>query len=84
VSAALSRQVRAAEYRRLALDASTLAQASALPRVREKHELAAERWGALAAVDELPVVAPVRAPAPRVRHIPEKLPDIAEDGRCIV
>jgi cell division protein FtsL len=48
----LHRQVRAVEYRRLSVQASTLAQSSTLENVREKHELAAERWAALAALDE--------------------------------
>jgi len=44
------RRVRAREYRALALGASTLAAASALDQVRQKHELAAARWLALAAL----------------------------------
>jgi hypothetical protein len=80
----LNRQIRAAEYRRLALEASTAARASALPNVREKHELAAERWGRLAALDEVPIVGRVKAPMPRLRLIPARLPDIDKDGRCIV
>jgi hypothetical protein len=47
-----NRAVRAAEYRRLAVAASTLAEASVLGRVREKHEFAAASWLALAALDE--------------------------------
>ena len=46
------RDVRAAEYRRLADAASALAQSSPLFHVREKHERAAERWTALAVLDE--------------------------------
>jgi cell division protein FtsL len=42
------REGRAAEYRRLALEADTLGAASPLPHVREKHEKAAETWMALA------------------------------------
>jgi hypothetical protein len=51
---ALKRQVRAAEYRRLALAADTLAENSLLAHVREKHELASARWTALAVLDEQP------------------------------
>ena len=43
---------RAAEYRRLALVARDLADASALANVREKHELAAARWSDLADLAE--------------------------------
>lgn len=70
--AALNKQVSAAEYRRLALEASALAAASQLERVREKHELAAERWGILAEADELPRIGHVRPPAPRVPPDPRK------------
>jgi len=38
-----NRDVRTADYRRLALVETTLAEASGLPRVREKHEAAATR-----------------------------------------
>jgi hypothetical protein len=41
-------QIRADEYRRLAGEASALAQASGLDNVRDKHELAAAQWTALA------------------------------------
>jgi len=50
----LHRQVRAAEYRRLSDQASALAESSTLENVREKHEIAAERWATLAALDEDP------------------------------
>jgi hypothetical protein len=46
------RQLRAAEYRELASAARALADASPLAHVREKHEEAAARWTALAALDE--------------------------------
>jgi len=46
------RQVRATEYRRLAAQAAALAAGSALDHVREKHQVAAARWAALAALDE--------------------------------
>ena len=46
--------VRAAEYRRLAIAAGALAEASPLAHVREKHEEAAARWTALALLDERP------------------------------
>jgi len=48
----LQRQIRAAEYRRLSAQASALAQVSTLENIREKHEVAAERWATLAALDE--------------------------------
>ena len=48
----LKRQVRAVEYRRLALQASVLAEGSTLENVRGKHEVAAARWATLAALDE--------------------------------
>lgn len=48
----LKRQARAAEYQGRALAADTLAAASALDRVREKHEAAAAQWRALAALNE--------------------------------
>jgi hypothetical protein len=81
----LNKQVRAAEYRRLALEAAALAAASPLDQVRAKHELAAETWRGLAAIDELPRDrAPARAAGPRIRLIPPKRPDIDEAGRCIV
>jgi hypothetical protein len=50
--AALKRQVKAAEYRDRASEASVLAGASALAHVREKHELAAARWIQLATLTE--------------------------------
>jgi hypothetical protein len=43
---------RAAEYRRLALAASALAETSLLANVREKHELSAARWADLAELAE--------------------------------
>lgn len=46
------RAARAAECRRLAQHAAGLAQASNLAHVRQKHELAAARWTALAAMDD--------------------------------
>jgi hypothetical protein len=45
---------RAAEYRRLALEANALGAASLLPHVRAKHEKAAETWTALAEKEERP------------------------------
>jgi hypothetical protein len=57
-SGALKRQVRAAEYRRMAMAADTLAENSALANVREKHEQAAARWTALAVLDEQPTRLP--------------------------
>jgi len=52
MSPAAKRQVRAASYRDLAAGAAAAAAASLLSNVREKHELAAARWGELAALDE--------------------------------
>ena len=40
------------EYRRLALQATALAQASGLDHVREKHEKAALQWSELALLEE--------------------------------
>ena len=58
-----NRDVRAAEYRRLATVAQGLADGSALAHVREKHEHAAATWTALAELDERPsVLAPVPVP----------------------
>ena len=48
------REIRAAEYRRLATAAETMAEASQLAHVREKHEQAAAQWTALAMIDERP------------------------------
>lgn len=44
--------LKAAEYRCRALEASTLAGASPLALVREKYEAAAARWTALALLSE--------------------------------
>ena len=52
------RDLRAAEYRLLALAARALADTSPLPHVREKHEVAAARWTALALLDEQPTRLP--------------------------
>ncbi len=46
------KQTRADEYRRLADVATALAEASPLDNVREKHELAAEKWTNLAKLDD--------------------------------
>ena len=46
------RQIRSAEYRDLAAQATSLAQASPLPHVRQKHELSAAKWTDLAELDE--------------------------------
>jgi hypothetical protein len=54
------RDVRAAEYRRLATAAGALAEATPLPHVREKHETAAARWTELAILDEQPTSMPLR------------------------
>lgn len=48
----LQSQVRAAQYRRLSDQASALAVSSTLENVRKKHEVAARRWAALAALDQ--------------------------------
>lgn len=42
------RELRRAEYRRLAIEAMSLAEASNLSHVRQKHILDARRWFALA------------------------------------
>ena len=52
MTATLKRQTRAAEYHGRALEASALAEASPLDRVREKHEAAAARWRELASLSE--------------------------------
>jgi hypothetical protein len=52
MNALLRRQVRAAEYRDKASQATDLARASALANVREKHEVAAAKWSQLAALSE--------------------------------
>jgi hypothetical protein len=48
------RNVRAAEYRRLAENATLLAEGSTLEHVREKHQRAAATWASLAELDEQP------------------------------
>ena len=50
----LKNQLKAAEYRDRAAEASTLAGACILDRVRERHEAAAERWTDLARLIERP------------------------------
>ncbi|HUO23078.1 MAG TPA: hypothetical protein VMU59_11235 [Caulobacteraceae bacterium] len=52
VTASGKKEIRAVEYRRLAAAAGALAEASPLANVREKHELAAAQWTALAVLDE--------------------------------
>ena len=52
MSAALSRGDTAAAYHSRALEATALAETCVLDRVREKHEVAAARWRALAALHE--------------------------------
>ena len=49
------RLARAAQYRNLALAQTALVDASSLPHVREKHEMAAAKWSALAELDEQPI-----------------------------
>ncbi len=62
---ALRRQIQATEYRGRAADASALAAASPLDHVREKHEMAAARWRALAELNESDdAPTPVGATAP--------------------
>jgi hypothetical protein len=48
----VQRQARAVEYRRLADEATALAEGSTLVMVREKHRVAAARWAELAALSE--------------------------------
>jgi hypothetical protein len=52
VTAALPRGAAAAAYHAKALEATAEAEASVLDRVREKHEVAAARWRALATLHE--------------------------------
>lgn len=52
MTAAEKRTARADECRRLAAMALELAAASTLDHVREKHEAAAQRWLALAEIDD--------------------------------
>jgi hypothetical protein len=52
MTAALSRETTAAVYHSRALEAAAQAEACVLDRVREKHEVAAARWRALAALHE--------------------------------
>ncbi|HET6969738.1 MAG TPA: hypothetical protein VFH92_01325 [Phenylobacterium sp.] len=56
------REAKAAEYHGLALAAASLAASSLLDAVREKHEVAAARWLALAAMNERPIDAPPADP----------------------
>ena len=56
MTSAEHRLARAAQYRLLAGAQEALVQSSTLPQVREKHELAAARWTALADLDERPMV----------------------------
>lgn len=51
------RSARAEECRRLAAMALDLAASSPLDHVRDKHEAAAQRWLALAEIDETPLLA---------------------------
>lgn len=48
----LVRQAKAAAYHCRAVEATALAETSILDHVREKHEVAAARWRALAALNE--------------------------------
>jgi len=50
------RQARAAKYRVQADAELALIGAASLANVREKHEMAAARWSALAELDERPLV----------------------------
>ncbi|MGH3428611.1 MAG: hypothetical protein ACRDQZ_13760 [Mycobacteriales bacterium] len=71
---AQKREARAAEYRRLAREASAVAATSPLDHVREKHALAAQRWRDLAVLDErttpVPWVRPPEPPQRRAAGIP--------------
>lgn len=58
------RQDRPAEYRERAAAAISLASEACLANVREKHELAAATWLALAELDERP---PILAPSIALR-----------------
>ena len=59
MTAVSSKQAKADEYRRLAQAEFALMEASVLANVREKHEIAAERWMALAGLDDRPATLPV-------------------------
>ena len=50
------RQARAARYRSQAGAEMAQIEAASLANVREKHEMAAARWNALAELDERPMV----------------------------
>jgi hypothetical protein len=52
VTARLAREATTAAYHLRAEEAAAQAEASSLDRVREKHEIAATRWRALAALSE--------------------------------
>jgi len=68
VTAQLKRQAKADEYRIRALGASALAAGSILERVREKHELAAASWLALAELNRCDAT-----PAARNEDVPLNL-----------
>lgn len=61
MNTAQRREVRAAEYRERASASRALVDASSLQHVREKHELAAATWSALAAMDERPSSKPAES-----------------------
>lgn len=52
MTAKLAREATTAAYHLRAQEAAAQAEASSLDRVREKHEIAATRWRALAALNE--------------------------------
>ena len=52
MTARLAREATTAAYHLRAEEAAAQAEASSLDRVREKHEIAATRWRALAALNE--------------------------------
>ncbi len=78
------RNVRAAEYRRLAIVADDLAQNSPLAHVREKHTRAAASWTALAMRSEQ-MGRDLRLSTPGSRRAPAliALPSADEDLPCI-
>lgn len=65
MTAMLKAELKAAEYRSRAQEASALADASLLERVREKYEVAAARWTDLALLNERQSRAP-RPPTPGI------------------
>jgi hypothetical protein len=79
-----TRQLRAAEYRRLAIEAGARAESSPLAHVREKHEQAAAQWTALAVSEERPLQ-PRLGQARNPKRFPSRrpFPQHDENAPCI-